>query len=153
MKNRFNQWVKNIFSKEQEIGQDEDIMAIANMIEPIIDETVTDVVKAHYDKLLEEPAVYIVPAVWGGDKSGQLDDTQQALYQQIAPILSKVFDALRMNGMSTSQQFAIGYLVRGYVLLKIAYILESSKNMQFIGAQDRQERHEYMKNVKPIGNA
>jgi hypothetical protein len=139
------------FRKEQKEPQD--LLEIAGAIGPLIDKLVMDLFLAHSQKLMMEPITYIVPAVWGATKGGVLDETQQEMHRLILPSVNKIFELLDLKGLSGSQSFAVGFLIRGYIISKITYMIESFRNQVEGVTINNQKPDEFMMNVKPLGTA
>ena len=106
----------------------EDVMKITKVIGPLIDKTANEIFMSFHARLLTEPITYIVPAVWGAKKEGELEDTQKEMNTQIIPVIKELFDALKIQDLSGAQQYAIGFLIRGFIISKITYMIEAYKS-------------------------
>ncbi|RLC17112.1 MAG: hypothetical protein DRI57_10240, partial [Deltaproteobacteria bacterium] len=115
--------LRRLFSKTlpEESG---DVVAFAKAIESIIDETSLKIFRAYKDTLLAEPNIYIVPAVWGATKDGELTDIQREIHAKILPSIREILKLLHQENIASAQDFAIGYLVRGLFISKIIYMIE-----------------------------
>ena len=103
-------------------------MKLTKTIRPLIHKTVDLVFKSYMKELLEEPIAFIVPAVWGAKKNGELDVTQQEIHRQITPVIQETIEALHLEGLSLSQEFTIGFLIREAIISKIVFLIELAKN-------------------------
>jgi len=103
-------------------------MRISRVIGPLIDKTAEEIFISYKTRLLSEPIIYIVPAVWGAKKEGELEDTQKEINIKVIPVINELFDALRIRDLSGAQEFAIGFIIRGLIISKITYMIEAVRN-------------------------
>ena len=99
-------------------------------IKEIIDKTTNMIFISYKEKLLTEPITYIVPAVWGEIKDGKLTTIQREINKKIVPTINSIMDILELEDLHGAQGFAIGYLIRGLLISKIAYMIEAFKNQE-----------------------
>jgi hypothetical protein len=128
-----------------------DILAIAKIIGPLIDDAVNQIFTRHQLILLQTPVTYIVPAVWGAQKDGEPDATQMEINRQVEPVISEIFEMLATKHLDTTQEFAIGFLVRGLFISKIAYMIEVLKNRTI--EQNIEKDTNMLSGIEPLGNA
>ncbi len=121
-------FLNRLFSKNKADKKHEDVLKIATIIGSTIDKIVVEVFAAYRKELLAEPITYIVPAVWGAKKDGELTETQKEMNGNIAPVVNDVLKAFEFNGLSAAQEFAIGFIIRGLIISKITYMIEGVKN-------------------------
>ncbi len=112
--------------------ESDDVVELARTIEKVMDKTCLTIFRKYNEILIAEPNVYIVPAVWGAVKDGELTATQKEIHASIFPVIAKILESLYQEDMSDSQRFAIGYLVRGLFISKIIYMIEFYKNLSGI---------------------
>ncbi|NLA74457.1 MAG: hypothetical protein GX846_03100 [Deltaproteobacteria bacterium] len=104
-------------------------------IKRIIDETTDTIFSIHKRDLLVNPITYIVPAVWGRVKKGDLNPKQKNIFLSIETMVRNVIDIMEFEELTDSQRFSIEYLIRGLVVSKITYLIASSKtNEKEVGA-------------------
>ncbi len=96
-------------------------------IKQIIDETTDTIFSIHKKDLLVNPITYIVPAVWGRVKKGNLNPKQKNIFLSIESMVRNVIDIMEFDELTDSQRFSIEYLIRGLVISKITYLIASSK--------------------------
>jgi hypothetical protein len=130
-----------------------DLLEIAGLIGPIIDKLVMDLFTRYSRQLLTEPVTYIVPAVWGATKDGLLDETQTEMFGHIAPTIARIQALLDLDDLRDSQSFAIGFLIRGIIISKVAYLVESFRYRMENGLKVNAHQDEFMMKVKPWGTA
>ena len=104
-------------------------------------------------KLLTEPLTYVVPAVWGAKKDGELTATQKEINRQIVPAIEQILESLQFKDMPGAQKFAIGFLVRGLIISKIAYMMETLKNHVTEKIDSGQEDEYDLEHLEPLGTA
>jgi len=104
----------------------EDTSAILR-IKQIIDETTDTIFFLHKKDLMSNPITYIIPAVWGKMKCGELNANQRNIYRTIESMVRDVIEIMEFEDLSESQQFSIEYLIRGLVISKITYLIAFSK--------------------------
>jgi hypothetical protein len=144
----------NIFSrflkrrrKKPEPG---DNLEHARMIEPLINELVTDIFINYREQLMDEAATYIVPAIWGAKQDGQLDSAQKEIYRKAVPVIEGIFNSLNLKDLSASQAFAIRFLIRGLIISRVIYTVEMAKNHMVSGVDGQNKE---LQNMEPMGNA
>lgn len=143
--------LRKLFSKS--LGKEsEDVVSFARAIESIIDETSLEIFRAYKDALLTEPNIYIVPAVWGATKDGELTDIQKEIHAKILPSIREILELLHQDNLEPAQDFAIGYLVRGLFISKIIYMIEFYKNLSGTRANIGQQFHD-LESIEPLGHA
>lgn len=109
------------------IGKGENCSGILK-IKEIIDQTTENVFISFKNRLLKEPITFIIPAVWGKIRHGELTHSQMEIYQIIDPAVSDIMEILELDEANDSQRFAIEYLIRGLIVSKITYLIEASRN-------------------------
>ena len=139
------------FSKETAGKDSEDVMRISNKIGPLIEETVKQVFASFGRRLLSEPVTYIVPAVWGASKEGDLTELQKEINGQIAPVVKEIITGLEFKGLRPAQEFALGFIIRGLFVSRIIYMLEAVKAQ--IADHSGQGETGPLDSLDPIGNA
>ena len=105
-----------------------DPMRIARIVSPMMDDLVKDIFNQFGVRLLHESITYIVPAIWGATKDGELSDIQCQIHDQVAPIISRVVDILNIRTLTEEQRFAIEYFIRGMLIGRLTYMTEAAKN-------------------------
>lgn len=130
-----------------------DLLEIAGLMGPIIDKLVMDLFTRYNRQLLAEPVTYIVPAVWGATKDGLLDETQAEMFGHIAPTIAKIQALLDLDDLRDAQSFAIGFLIRGIIISKVAYLVESFRCRMDNDMKVNAHQDEFMMNIKPLGTA
>lgn len=128
-------------------------MAIAKTIGPLIDGLANEIFRKYFNILLLKPITYIVPAVWGADQHHELDAISKEINALVLPVIEKSMLALNIDQLRRSQEFAIAFLIRGLIISKIAFMVESAKNQSSAaGREDRTTKNE-LKDVEPMGSA
>jgi hypothetical protein len=120
--------LERFFARPKEPNGGGDITESAKEMGKLLDKAAIDIFSNYRDNLLEESNVFIVPAVWGVVKGGELTVIQQEIYTLISPVIKETFELLKLNDLDRSQEFAIGFLIRGYLIAKILYMVEMFKN-------------------------
>ena len=131
----------------------EDVIQIAKAIGPLLDDTANDIVLKHGRVLVDEPITYIVPAVWGAKKDGELTPLQTEIHRQISPVVEKACVCFGMKGLSESQQFALGYLLRGLIISKITYMIETVNKKRIEQSFQEQIQENTLHGMETIGSA
>lgn len=142
-----------LFSKTTNKEKPEDVMEITKVIGPLIEETASKIFASYNTELLAEPVTYIVPAVWGANKDGELTATQKEINQQVAPVIEKVFESLQLKGLSRSQEFSIRFLIRGLIISKILYMIEALKNRAGNKVISCEQKTNTLDAIEPLGTA
>ena len=120
--------INKFLSRFRKKDKPEDLLQISRIIGPLIDKIAIDIFSSNKDILLKEQITYIVPAVWGAKKDGELTSNQKEIHKQIIPIIEDVFEKLALKKISPPQKFAIGYIIRGLIISKITYMILMLKN-------------------------
>jgi hypothetical protein len=145
--------LKDFFTKTRLKKAPGNVMEISNVIGPLIDKVVWEVFVTHREELLAEPITYIVPAVWGAKKDGELTANQKRINEKVAPVVEEIFRLLRMTDLDSSQEFALNYLVRGIIVSKMTYMIEAFRNRLNERSVDEQSLKEALLRFKPVGSA
>ncbi len=122
-------------------------------IKEIIDKTTNMIFISYKEKLLAEPITYIVPAVWGERKDGKLTTIQREINRRIVPTIDSVMETLEFEDLHGAQRFAIGYLIRGLLISKIAYMIEAFKNQDCKENGSNNKESDLLNQIEPLGNA
>jgi len=130
----------------------QDLTKIAKIIGPLVDKKTEDILISYHKELLAEPVSYIVPAVWGAKKDGTLTASQKEIHKKIAPVISEIMDLLKLEELGEPQKFAIGFIIRGYIISKITYMIEMVKN-QGINIAVEDKKNNILDRIEPLGNA
>jgi hypothetical protein len=96
----------------------------------IIDNTANEIFLVHKKNLLFEPITYIIPAIWGEMRDGNLTDAQKEITELIEPVINRFMRLFEFENLTKAQKFAIGYLIRGLIISKITYMIEALKNQK-----------------------
>jgi len=122
-------------------------------IKEIIDKTTNMIFISYKEKLLTEPITYIVPAVWGERRDGKLTAIQKEINKTIVPTINSIMDILELEDLHGAQRFAIGYLIRGLLISKIAYMVEAFRNQGFKENGSNNKESDLLRQIEPLGNA
>jgi hypothetical protein len=106
-----------------------DLTEISKVIAPLIDNTANDIFRSHCNELLEKPITYIIPAIWGKDVNGELTQTQAEINDKIVPVMEQILQLFEFKNSSGEQEFAFEYLLRGFFVAKITFMIELMKNI------------------------
>lgn len=131
----------------------DNMMELVEKLGALIDQTAVNVFQSHVIELLTRPITYIIPAVWGSKKDGELTFSQKQMNSMIAPVIEDIFQSLDVETFTESQQFAVGYLVRGLMISKITYMIEKMKNQLIEKIISDNRRSDSLTDVETIGNA
>ncbi|MCP4353116.1 MAG: hypothetical protein GY795_47300 [Desulfobacterales bacterium] len=145
-------FIRKLLSKRTKKQEVEDVVTFAREIERRIDRTSLEIFRTFKTTLLTESNIYIVPAVWGAVKEGDLTDTQQKIHAMVSPVIMEILDSLQQDNLDTAQNFAIAYLVRGFFISKIIYMIEFYKNLSGVRPEFC-EQITSLKDVEPMGHA
>ncbi|MBW1741182.1 MAG: hypothetical protein JRJ42_08630 [Deltaproteobacteria bacterium] len=143
------------FSKGVKKERPQDVMEIGiiKVIGPLIDRTANRIFTLYKTRLLTEPITYIVPAVWGAKKDGELTVTQKEIYKQVAPVIKEIFDAFQFKALNDAQAFAVGFLIRGLIISKITYMIELIKNQTMSKKISEESETDILEHLEPAGTA
>ncbi len=109
--------------------------------------------KKYREELLEKPPVYIVPAVWGGKKPGDLDATQKEIHRTLAPVLEDVYSQISEFETDRHGGQCIDYLLKGLVLYKMAYMVQYYMNKKGYASLLSMEEDKFLDDMDPVGRA
>jgi len=148
--------IKAIFGRKQkeQDSRTDDVMEVPRLLEALINRAALQIVENCKDKLMTEPATYIVPAVWGAIEKGEIDKDQKEIYRTIAPVVNEINSSLQTENLSASQRFTLEYLIKGLIISKVNFMMEVLKNRlnnkPDVGNQDASRSLEHL---EPLGNA
>jgi hypothetical protein len=113
----------------------------------MIDNLTNKVYSEYGGFLLDRDITYIVPAVWGATKQGELTQDQKDIHAEVAPVLSRALAELNIQNLTPQQSFALGYILRSLIITKIVYMLEATRRHQ------AGRNPEGLTDVEPMGRA
>lgn len=145
--------LSKLFSGRSKGEHPEDIMEITKIIGPLMDKTAQEIFTSHYKELLTEPVTYIVPAIWGAKKDGELTDSQKEMHKNTAPVIKDIMESFDVGELRKAQKFAISFLIRGYIISRITYMIEMAKNQGIKNIDSYDKENDLLKQVEPLGNA
>ena len=134
-------------------GELDDLLSLARQVESILDGLTNQIYMDFGKDLLNHPITYIVPAVWGAVKNGELSPLQQTIHQPVAEAIEKAMSALDLKGLTPPQAFAIGYIIRGLIISKMVYMLEATKREQANQKLENEEDLIDLNDAEPVGRA
>jgi hypothetical protein len=139
--------------KQNTEGELDDLLSLARQVESILDSLTNQIYMEHGKDLLNHPITYIVPAVWGAVKNGELSELQQTIHQPVAEAIEKAMIALDLKGLTPPQAFAIGYIIRGLIISKMVYMLEATKREQADQKLENGDDLIDLNETEPVGRA
>ena len=130
----------------------DDFLSIARPLEELFDAMVSRIFSRHCVHLLSQEIPYIVPAVWGAAKEGDLTPEQREIHEEVVPMIRRSFSLLGLKNLTPAQEFALGYVLRSLIVTKIIYMIEASKRRQaeeHVGIAAKDE----LMDMEPMGRA
>ena len=134
-------------AEPEPIRQAGDLLGLAKSVESMIDDLTNNIYNRYSAFLLDHDITYIVPAVWGASKQGELTEDQKEIHREVAPVLTQAMAELDIKGLTPAQEFALGYIIRSLIITKIVYMLEATKRHQADQAPP------FLSDVEPVGRA
>jgi hypothetical protein len=131
----------------------EDVTLTGALIGNLLDKATYEVFAPNKSLLLRKPITYVVPAVWGVSGSSPLDSVQREMNQKIAPVVDEVMESLQLAGLNPAQEFALQYLIRGYMVSKIAFMIESFKGHSSMPGRGGRPEIADLASLEPVGRA
>ena len=145
--------LKKIFQNNVEQKKPEKLSMIAQEIGPLIFQIADDIFRSYTFELLTNPIGYIVPAVWGATKEGELTSSQKEINKRILPEIEEIVQSFEFRELSDAQAFAIGYLVRELIISKVIYMTELLKHQGVIEYGSEPVADNILNHMEPIGTA
>ena len=145
--------LKEFLAKIKSRKQHRDIMQIADIIGPMIEKAVWDVFVSYRVELLSEDITFVIPAIWGAKKDGELTAVQKTINEKIVPVIKKIFKLLDIRELDSSQDFALNYLIRGLIISKITYLIEAFRSRLKDRTLDEQSLKDALLRFTPQGSA
>jgi hypothetical protein len=128
-------------------------LRLTRRFEKMLRHTCMDIFTAYRTVLLAEPIVYIVAAVWGTPKWGELTSTQLEIFARVKPAVEQMQLALESEKLNQEQTFVRGYLIRGLLITRIFYMIELWKKNILANATQIQPLPHSLRFIQPVGNA
>jgi hypothetical protein len=76
------------------------------------------------------------------------------MHRVIAPVVEEALTALQLHDLNASQEFALRYLLRGYVVSRIVYMIEVFRGLSTAGGMlEEKLRSDVLNNLEPWGHA
>ena len=132
------------------MGKTEKLLNISKVLEKMIDHTANEIFDTYRDKFLMSEITYIIPAIWGVTKTGELDETQKEIHTKTNKLVEDSIAAFAIKNPSGSEAFAIRYLVNRTMIYTISYMIEMTKNQI---SQGTLNTNDMLINLTPMGNA
>ena len=145
--------LQKIFSRKNQEHAPENVTRIAACTGSLIEKAAWDIFSTYRMELLSEPITFIVPAVWGVSKEGELTAVQIAIHHRVFTVIEEISNILQIRKLNPSQDFAIKYLVRGLIIAKITYMIESFRNKLTERAFSEKGLQESLLHINPQGTA
>lgn len=120
------------------------LLSISKVLEKMIHHTANDIFNTYQDKFLIMEVTYIVPAVWGVIKNGELDETQKEIYKKTNKLVEDSITTFFLKESAEPQAYAIRYLVNMTIIYCISYLIETTKNKL---CQDKINTENMLKNM------
>ncbi len=130
-----------------------EIMRITRVIAPLLDELTNSLFRENNALFLSKPLDYIVPAVWGAKMDGALDTAQQQIHVRIQPVLEQVVTALALQQVDDAQEYAIRYIIRGYIISRIIFSVAELRHQILQRMLQAAPGEGAIQSLEPIGNA
>jgi hypothetical protein len=145
--------LKKIFQNNDKQEKPEELSMIAREIGPLIFQIADDIFRSYSVELLASPIDYIVPAVWGAKKDGELTSFQKEINQKILLAVKEITQVFEFRELSNAQAFAIGYLIRELFISKIVFMTELLKHQSVIEYGSEPVADNILNHMEPIGTA
>jgi len=130
-----------------------EIMRITQIIAPLLDDLTNSLFREHNTLFLSKPLDYIVPAVWGAKMDGELDADQHLIHARILPVMEAVMAALALKQIDVAQEYAIRYIIRGYIISRIIFSVAELRHQILQRMLQAAPEEDAFKGLEPIGNA
>ncbi|MBN1291735.1 MAG: hypothetical protein JXB48_07835 [Candidatus Latescibacteria bacterium] len=140
------------FFRKKIYSSPENFIDLSQFIGTLIDNTVNSLFRDYHKVLIDEEITYIVFAVWGAKKDGELTPLQIEINNKIVPVIQQVIEAFKAKNMTDSQNYAIGFLVRGMIIAKITYLIELFKNKISTRDTKTQQNHDISSFLASLGS-
>ena len=145
--------IKKIFQNNAKQQKSEELSRIAQEVGPLIFQIADDIFRSYTLELLANPIDYIVPAVWGARKTGELTSSQKEINLKILPVVKEIAQLFEFGELSDAEAFAIGYLVRELIISKVVYMTELLKHQSVIKCGSETITDSILNHVEPVGTA
>jgi hypothetical protein len=122
---------------------------LAGRINPLLDGLQKELMSRHAEALLELSAEEMAPAVWGASRSGPLTPEQRRIHEVVLPVVRQVHRQLDLARLDEPRRFAVDFLLRGYILNRLAFALEAARQRGLAAGPEAQALRE----LEPMGTA
>ena len=124
-------------------------------IEYRMNTTALSLFERHRSKLLNNPPLYLVPAVWGEtvETSSGLDAVQKDMHRVLASLLDELKDRFSQSSLDPHGSSGIEYLLKGLILYKMAYIVQCYVNCKCSGEVMSPGKNHLLESMEPMGQA
>jgi len=139
-------------SRPGEQGAPVDLRRITKTLRSRIWDGITEILDSHASELLVHPPLFLVTAVWGTGRDGELTPAQKEIFDRAQMLLKETDAVLNIHGLQGYQQFALTFLVRELLISKILFFVEMGKNRLRTEAHDS-EAADALSFPAPWGNA
>jgi len=144
--------IRKMFLLSKENGSEENYET-ARACTDICDRISFAIFKKYCKTLLEEPITYIVWAVWGVRNEGEIDDVQVGIKKLVVAEMQRVMELMKWESLSDEQMLTVLYIVRGYIISKITYMIKAYKAKSFESAMIGERSRISLSLLQPMGTA
>ncbi|GEM_PF-6942672 len=131
-------------------GEIDELLKVMRETRSEIDEVTSEIFQASHARLMSEPLSYIVYAVWGIRKNGNLTSDQKAINDKIEPLIMKLSPLLKLDLLDDPQKYAIQCILREMIITKLIFMTEMCKE-KIKGANEIDFLA--LQNLEPLGHA
>ncbi len=113
-----------LFNRKKKPLTAEELISRAKVIEPLMENLCTRILRDYRTTLLANEITYIVPAVWGASPNTPLTNEQIKIHKLVKEVVDQVLKVIDLEKIEADKEYAVGYLVRGLIISKVAYQVE-----------------------------
>lgn len=145
-------FLQKLFARRKKETQSEDWRKTTKTISLLIQEETFDIFHSRAISFIEEPVNYLIPAVWGIKKDGELTPEQQEIGNRVQILTEKVIAALDVKDLNSSQRFAVGFLVRELIIARLLLFIQIFRG-QLLAETGGQEEANILRHLDVWGAA
>ena len=145
--------LQKVFPGRKETSHSKDLGEITRVIRPLIQNETFDMLYSHGIGFMNAPINCVVPAVWGIKEDGRLTPDQQEIKVRVQKIVERVIAALDVEGLNSSQRFAIGFLVRELIIARLLLFIQIFNCELTAQKSEQEEELSILHNLDAWGSA
>ena len=147
------QWLSRFRKRSPLAGSPESASLSFKEMEGHLNHAALSLFERYRPELLDRTSLYLVPAVWGEQGSGELDSVQEEIHRTVAPLIEELLARLTQGRSGPEEAEGLEYLLKGLFLYKMAYMVQYYLNCRVRLENLPGDAEHRLERLEPAGRA